>query len=52
MITNKFTNIHYVNLQTGNFEAIGITMADSLGEPIDFKHGDVIVKLHFRRKKR
>ena len=49
-VTQKFTNVHYSNLQTGNFESIEIKLTDSLGEPIDFKHGDVIVKLHFQRK--
>ena len=50
LVTLKYTNVHYANLQTGNFEAIEIGLSDSLGAPIDFKHGDVIVKLHFKRK--
>lgn len=52
MVTHKFSNIHYVNLQTGTFETVTISLKDSLGQPIDFKQGDVIVKLHFRRKER
>ena len=51
-IAHKFTNIHYVNLQTGTFESIKITITDSLGKLIDFKRGDVITVLHFRRKER
>ena len=50
MVTQKFTNIHYVNLQTGTFESVEIAMVDPLGKNIDFQHGDVITKLHFKRK--
>lgn len=52
MVAHKFTNIHYVNLQTGTFESVKITLTDSLGRLIDFKRGDVIAVLHFRRKER
>ena len=47
---HSFTNIHYVNLQTGNFESVHVKLADELGENVPFKHGLVIVKLHFKRK--
>lgn len=50
MVTHKFTNVHYVNLQTGNFEAVRIMMVDCYGKKVDFQHGDVITKLHFKRK--
>ena len=50
LVTLKYTNVHYTNLQTGSFEAVEISLSDSLGAPLGFKHGDVIVKLHFRRK--
>ncbi len=50
-IDHKFTNTHYCDLQTGSFEAININIADGMGRPIGFKHGDVLVKLHFRRKR-
>lgn len=49
-VTHKFTNVHYANLQTGNFEAIRISITDGRGKPVDFKHDNVIVKLHFRKK--
>ena len=49
--SNKFNNVHYGNLQTGTFESLEVKLTDSRGIPIDFKHGDVIVKLHFRKKK-
>lgn len=51
-IDHKFTNTHYCDIQTGSFEAININIADGLGNRIDFKHGDVSVTLHFRRKRR
>jgi len=49
-ITHKFTNVHYSSLQTGTFETIKIMIADGQGRLIDFKHSDVITKLHFRKK--
>jgi hypothetical protein len=49
-IERKYTNIHYGSLARGVFEEVEIHITDALGQNISFQHGDVIVKLHFRRK--
>ena len=52
VVTHQFTNIHYVDLQRGSFEAVEVKLVDSLGTIIPFKHGNVVVKIHFRKKRR
>ena len=50
VVSIDFRHIHYVALETGSFESIDIAVSDSLGRPIRFQFGEVIVKLHFRRR--
>ena len=52
VVTQEFKHVHYVNLQTGNFESVQIKLNDPRGKPVDFKHGNVTAKLHFRKKER
>ena len=50
---NKIFDVpHYVDLERNNIDTINITIKDTIGENIKFKHdfGQVLVKLHFRQK--
>ena len=51
MVTHEFTNIHYVDLQRGTFEAVVVKLTDSRGNGIAFNHGDVVIKVHFKKKR-
>ena len=46
-----FRHVHYIPLRTGVFESIDVAVTDSLGRPVRFLFGEVIAKLHFRRKR-
>ena len=50
IIAKSFDNIHYVSLNRSTFQEIEIQITDDLGRNVQFAHGRVIVKLHFRRK--
>ena len=50
VVERQFTNIHYGTLERGIFDSVEIHIVDSTGANVPFEHGDVIVKLHFRRK--
>ena len=52
VVTHEFTNIHYMDLHRGAFEADEVKLVDALGAIVPFKHGDVVIKTHFRKKKR
>lgn len=51
IVTADFRQIHYLPLRIGSFESIDIKVTDTLGRPVRFLYGDIVVKLHFRRKK-
>jgi hypothetical protein len=40
---------HYVPVLRKDFESIEIAIRDDAGQPVNFKYGRVLVKLHFRR---
>ena len=50
IIAKAFDNIHYVGLNRSTFQQIEIQITDDLGRNVQFAHGRVVVKLHFRRK--
>lgn len=50
LITETFDNIHYGDVALGTFETVEIQLVDRLGINMSFRRGDVIVKLHFKRK--
>ena len=50
LVTETFHNVHYTGLERGTFETVEIQLVDHLGINIPFQTGDVIVKLHFKRK--
>ena len=50
LVTETFHNIHYCGVERGTFETVEIQLVDHLGINIPFQTGDVIVKLHFKRK--
>ena len=50
VVERQFTNIHYGTLERGIFDSVEIHIVDGTGANVPFEHGDVIVKLHFRRK--
>ncbi len=52
VVTQEFKHVHYINIQTGNFESVQIKLYDPRGNPVDFKHGNVTTKLHFKKKER
>ena len=51
-VTHTFNDIHYLDLQRGNFQIIEMHLTDSRGNNLSFGPGVVIGKLHFRRKRR
>ena len=50
LITETFHNIHYCVVERRTFETVEKELVDHLGINIPFQTGDVIVKLHFKRK--
>ena len=50
VIVNSFDYVHYVGLGRSTFQEIEIHIADDTGLRVPFEHGQVIVKLHFRKK--
>lgn len=50
LVTETFHNVHYCGVERGTFETVEIQLVDHLGINIPFQTGDVIVKLHFKRK--
>ena len=49
VVSEAFSNIHYMSIERSTFQEIEIHITDDLGRTIPFQHGRVIVKLHFRR---
>lgn len=51
-IHKEFLNPHYMPLQNGSISTIQIRLCDDTGESIRFEWGKVIIKIHFRRRRR
>jgi len=50
MVSNTFTDIHYVPLARSEMDTIEIFINGELGKPVPFEFGKTVVTLHFRRK--
>ena len=50
IVHKEFWVPHYVGLLNKNFDTIEIEIRDNNGKLIDFQFGEVILKLHFRKK--
>ena len=46
-----YNNIHYIPLFSNRINNIEIQIRNSLGDPIEFNFGHVIIVLHFKRRK-
>ena len=51
ILSDRFTNIHYVPLLRSTFHTIEMDIRDDMGRRVPFEYGRVTVKLHFRRRK-
>ena len=51
LVTHTFSNIHYCALSRGVLDSVEIHIVDDLGRDVLFKHGDVITKLHFKKRR-
>ena len=51
MVSDRFTNIHYVPLLYSHFKSIEIDIRDDIGRRVPFEYGRVTVTLHFRRRR-
>ena len=52
VVTGRIEKVHYGAMSRGVFESVEIHVVDGHGDSVPFQHGDVIVKLHFRKKKK
>ena len=50
-VSKNFERPHYVPLNKKMFDTISINIRDEAGDLIAFKHGKVIITLHFRHSK-
>ena len=50
-IQRSFDRVHYMKLNSNRINNIEIKICNSLGELIKFYFGDVIIKIHFRRRR-
>ena len=50
VITETFTNIRYVLVQTKSFEDLQILLSSDAGDPVPFERGKVIATLYFRKQ--
>ena len=50
LIEKIYDSPHYIPVMRSNIETIEIDIRSDLGEKIQFQSGQVIIKLHFRRK--
>ena len=50
-VSKNFERPHYVSLNKKMFNTISINIRDEAGDLVAFKHGKVIIALHFRRSK-
>ena len=51
ILSDRFTNIHYVPLLCSTFHSIEVDIRDDMGRRVPFEYGRVTVTLHFRRRK-
>jgi hypothetical protein len=51
VIHETFVRPHYISVAKRTFHSINIVSTNSIGDRIDFQFGEVIVMLHFRRRK-
>ena len=51
ILSDRFTNIHYVPLLRSTFHSIEVDIRDDMGRRVPFEYGRVTVTLHFRRRK-
>ncbi len=45
----NYTNLHYCNVLTKQFDSLEISINDQTGNPMPFSFGSIVVKLHFKR---
>ena len=50
IIDKIYDSPHYVKVARNNIETIEIDIRSEFGKPIQFKSGQVVIKLHFRKK--
>ena len=50
IIDKIYDSPHYVKVARNNIETIEIDIRSEFGKPIQFKNGQVVIKLHFRKK--
>ena len=51
ILSDRFTNIHYVPLLCSTFRSIEVDIRDDMGRRVPFEYGRVTVTLHFRRRR-
>ena len=51
ILSDRFTNIHYVPLLCSTFHSIEVDIRDDMGRRVPFEYGRVTVTLHFRRRR-
>ena len=49
LITETFSNVQYVPIQTKSFGDIEILLRTDTGDPVSFERGKVVITLHFRQ---
>ena len=49
IITNTFTNIQYLPVETKSFEDVEIVLWTDTGDPVPFERGKAVITLHFRK---
>ena len=50
-VQRSYDRIHYAKVNSNRINNIEIKICNSLGELIKFNFGDIIIKIHFRRRK-
>ena len=51
ILSDRFTNIHYVPLLRSTIHSIEVDVRDDMGRRVPFEYGRVTVTLHFRRRR-
>ena len=51
-VSKGYNNPHYVSILQKQFDRIEINIKDDVGKYVPFQFGKVVVKLHFRKKRR
>jgi hypothetical protein len=50
IVTNTFTNIQYVSVQTKSFGDVEVLLRNDTGNPVPFERGKVVTTLHFKQR--